>query len=170
MKKFLAVTMTCALLLAGLLACSGGEAPQKRVDLSAFAKALQEKYEFAAYLGEMNPENEYDQETYDRSFPGLLELDLEQRINLVGMITLNNGEIGLAQAKTAEDAARVKEIFQKRIDYMAGDGETPGGAFYPGPTELWRNKSRVVWHGNYVMLICAEECEQIMDEFVALFS
>lgn len=165
MKRFLAVTMACALLLSGLLSCSGGETPQKQADLSAFAKALQEKYEFAAYLGEMDPENEYDKETYDRSFPGLLELDLEQRINLIGMITLNNGEIGLAQAKSPEDAAKVKEIFQKRIDYMV---ET--GAFYPGPIELWQNKSRVVWHGNYVMLICAEECEQIMDEFEALFS
>lgn len=170
MKRFLAVTMTCALLLAGLLACSGGGAPQKQVDLSAFAKALQEKYEFAAYLGEMNPENEYDQETYDRSFPGLLDLELEQRINLIGMITLNNGEIGLAQAKTAQDAAKVKEIFQKRIDYMVGDGETPGGAFYPGPTQLWANSSRIVEHGNYVMLICAEECDQIAGEFNALFA
>ena len=165
MKRFLAVTMTCALLLAGLLACSGGGEAQKQVDLSAFAKALQEKYEFAAYLGEMNPENEYDQETYDRSFPGLLDLELEQRINLIGMITLNNGEIGLAQAKNAQDAARVKEIFQKRIDYMV---ET--GAFYPGPIELWTNYSRIEVKGNYVLLVCAEECDQIAGEFNALFA
>lgn len=170
MKKFLAVTMTCALLLAGLLACSGGGGTQKQADLAAFAKTLQEKYEFAAYLGEMDPENEYDKDTYDRTFPGLLELELEQRINLVGMVTLSNGEIGLAQAKSPEDAAKVKEIFQKRIDYMVGDGKTPGGAFYPGPTQLWADSSRIVDHGNYVMLVCASECDQIVDEFNALFA
>ena len=164
MKKFLAVTLTCALLLAGLLACSGGGEAQKQVDLSAFAKSLQEKYEFAAYLGEMDPENEYDKDTYDQTFPGLLDLELEQRINLIGKITLNNGEIGLAQAKNAQDAARVKEIFQQRIDYMV---ET--GAFYPGPVELWTNNSRIEVNGNYVLLVCAEECDQIVDEFNALF-
>lgn len=78
MKKFLAVTMTCALLLAGLLACSGGEAPQKRVDLSAFAKALTEQYELAAYLSEMTPEYPYCEEDMNRSLPGLLGMDLEQ--------------------------------------------------------------------------------------------
>ncbi len=118
----------------------------------------------------MDPENEYDKDTYDRTFPGLLELKLEQRVNLVGMITLNNGEIGLAQAKSPEDAAKVKEIFQKRVDYMVGDGETPGGAFYPGPTQLWADSSRIVDHGNYVMLVCATECDQIVDEFNALFA
>lgn len=165
MKKFLAVTLSCALLLAGLLSCSGGGEAQKRVDLSAFAKSLQETYEFAAYLGEMDPENEYDKDTYDRTFPGLLGLDLEQRINLVGMITLNNGEIGLAQAKNAGDAARVKDSFQARINYMV---ET--GAFYPGPVELWTNSSRIEVNGNYVLLVCAEECDQIVDEFNALFA
>ncbi len=165
MKRFLAVTMTCALLLAGLLACSGGGAPQKQVDLSAFAKALQEKYEFAAYLGELDPAYEYNKETYDNTMPGLLDLDLEQRINLVGMITLNNGEIGLAQAKNAQDAATVKDIFQHRIDYMV---ET--GAFYPGPVELWTNCSRIEVKGNYVLLVCAEECDQIAGEFNALFA
>lgn len=169
MKRFLAVTMTCALLLAGLLACSGGGEPQKQVDLAAFAKTLQEQHEFAAYLGEMDPENEYDRETYDRSFPGLLELELEQRINLVGMITLNNGEIALAQAKSPEDAAKVKEIFQKRIDYMVGDDDEIGGAFYPGSISLWSECSRIVDHGSYVMLVVGEACDQIVADFNALF-
>ena len=53
---------------------------------------------------ELDPDNEYDRELFDNTMPGLLELDLEQRIYLAGMITLNNGEIGLAQAKSPEDA------------------------------------------------------------------
>lgn len=165
MKRFFVTTMTCALLLAGLLACSGGGTIQKQADLSAFARSLQENYEFAAYLGEMDPENQYDKETYDRSFPGLLDLDLEQRINLISMITLSNGEIGLAQAKNPEDAAKVKDAFQARIDYMV-----ESGAFYPGPVELWTNYYRIEVNGNCVLLVCAEECDQIAGEFNALFA
>ncbi|MCI8762742.1 MAG: hypothetical protein HFF20_10120 [Oscillospiraceae bacterium] len=50
----------------------------------------------ASYLVELDSDNEYDRELFDNTMPGLLELDLEQRIYLAGMITLNNGEIGLA--------------------------------------------------------------------------
>ena len=85
------------------------------------------------------------------------------------MMRLNNGEFSLVQTKNAQDAETVKELFQNRVDYMVGDGESPGGAWYPGPTELWKNSSRVVSHGNYVMMVVAEECGQIVDEFNALF-
>lgn len=170
MKRFLAATMTCALLLAGLLACSGGGAPQKQVDLSAFAKTLQETYEFAGYLSEMTPEYEYFEEDVERALPGLLAMDLQQRVLLHTMININNGEIDLIQAKSPEDAAKAAEIFQARIDYMAGDGENPGGAFYPGPTELWLNSSRVVTQGNYVLMVAGEDCDRIVEDFKALFA
>lgn len=169
MRKTLCAALAAILCLPLLSACTGG-AEEKQVDLSAFARTLQEKYEFAAYLGELDPEYEYNKEIYDNTMPGLLELDLEQRINLVGMITLNNGEVGLAQAKNPEDAASVKEIFQRRIDYMAGDEDEADGAFYPGPIELWTNYSRIVGHGNYVMLVVADNCDEIVGEFEALFA
>ena len=76
MKKFLAVTLTCALLLAGLLACAG-QTEEKQADLSAFAKGLTEQYEFAGYLTEMTPEYPYYEEDMNRCLPGLLEMDLE---------------------------------------------------------------------------------------------
>lgn len=170
MKRFLTATMTCALLLAGLLACSSEGAPQKQVDLSAFAKALTEKYEFAGYLSEMTPEYEYFEEDVERALPGLLAMDLQQRVLLHTMININNGEIDLIQAKSPEDAAKAAEIFQARIDYMAGDGENPGGAFYPGPTELWLNSSRVVTQGNYVLMVAGEDCDRIVEDFKALFA
>lgn len=168
MKKFLAVTLSCALLLAGLLACAG-KGEDKQADLSAFAKTLTETYEFAGYLTEMTPEYPYYEEDMNRSLPGLLEMDLEQMVIYMTMITLNNGEFSMVQAKSPEDAARAAEIFQGLIDYMAGDGDEIGGAFYPGPTELWRNSSRVEIQGNYVLMVAGEDCDRIVDDFKALF-
>ncbi len=168
MKKFLTVTLASALLLAGLLSCSGGS-QEKQVDLSAFAKSLQEKYEFASYLTEMTPEYPYYEQDMANNLPGLLDMDLEQMVIYMTMITLNNGEFSMVQAKSPQDAAKAAEIFQARIDYMAGDGESPGGAFYPGPTELWLNSARVVTQGNYVLMVVGEECEQIVEDFNALF-
>ncbi len=171
MKKFiLSMGLTAAAVLLLLLSSCAGAPAQKQADLSAFAQTLQEKYEFAAFLTEQDPEaDEFAKQSIEQYLPGLLDLDLEQRVVYMSMMTLNNGEFSMVQAKTAEDAAKVKEIFQARIDYMAGDGETPGGAWYPGPTELWTNSSRVEVNGNYVLMVCHEECDQIVDEFNALF-
>lgn len=169
MKKFLTVTLASALLLAGLLSCSGGS-QEKQVDLSAFAKSLQEKYEFASYLTEMTPEYPYYEQDMANNLPGLLDMDLEQMVIYMTMITLNNGEFSMVQAKSPQDAAKAAEIFQARIDYMAGDGDEIGGAFYPGPTELWRNSSRVVTQGNYVMMVTGEDCDRIVEDFKALFA
>ena len=67
MKKFLAVTLTCALLLAGLLACAG-QTEEKQAD--------------------MTPEYPYYEEDMNRCLPGLLEMELEQMVIYMTMITL----------------------------------------------------------------------------------
>ncbi|MFG6351988.1 MAG: DUF4358 domain-containing protein [Oscillospiraceae bacterium] len=166
MKKFvLSLGLTAVALLVLLTSCTGGQT-QKQADLSAFAQTIQEKYEFAAYLMEQDPEaDEFAKQSIEQYLPGLLDLDLEQRVIYMSMITMNNGEFSMVQAKSAEDAAKVGEIFQARIDYMAGDGKTPGGAWYPGPTELWTNSARVEVNGCYVLMVTAEECDQIVSEF-----
>lgn len=162
-----------ALCAAAALCLSAGCAArkeEKQADLSAFAGALKENYEFAAYLMELDPEaEEYARESIEQYLPGLLELDLEQRVIYMSMMRLNNGEFSMVQTKSPQDAETVKELFQNRVDYMVGDGESPGGAWYPGPTELWTNSSRVEVHGNYVLMVVAEECDQIVSEFNALF-
>ena len=75
----------------------------------------------------------------------------------------------LAQAKSPEDAEEVRESFQARIDYMAGDEEEPGGAFYPGPIRLWTNSAQVVVRGNYVLMVVADDGDEIVSRFDALF-
>lgn len=169
MKKALCAVLAAVLTLSLLSACAG-ETQQEPVDLSAFAQTLRETYEFAQHLSAMDPDaEEFAKQSIEQYLPGLLNMDLEQRVICMSMMRLNNGEFSLVQTKNAQDAETVKELFQNRVDYMVGDGESPGGAWYPGPTELWRNSSRVVSHGNYVMMVVAEECGQIVDEFNALF-
>ncbi len=169
MKKALCAVLAAVLTLSLLSACAG-ETQQEPVDLSAFAQTLRETYEFAQHLSAMDPDaEEFAKQSIEQYLPGLLDMDLEQRVICMSMMRLNNGEFSLVQTKNAQDAETVKELFQNRVDYMVGDGESPGGAWYPGPTELWKNSSRVVSHGNYVMMVVAEECGQIVDEFNALF-
>ena len=44
-----------------------------------------------------------------------------------------------------------------------------GGAWYPEPTRIWTENSRVVSNGNYVMMVVHENCDAIVDAFNALF-
>ena len=90
MKKTVRAALAAILVLSLLSACAGGTpAPQKQVDLSSFAKTLQEKYDFASYLVEMTPEYEYYEEDMERAFPALLEMDLEQQVVLMTLININ---------------------------------------------------------------------------------
>ncbi len=160
----------CAAAVLCLSALSGCGTQEKQANLSAFAKTLQEKYEFAAYLKELDPEaDEYARQSIEQYLPGLLEMDLEQRVICMSMMRLNNGEFSMVQAKDSQGAEKVRELFQNRVDYMVGDGESPGGAWYPAATELWANNSRVEVHGSYVLMVVAEECDEIAAEFSALF-
>ena len=52
---------------------------------------------------------------------------------------------------------------------MVGDGNGPGGAQYPMAMDQWENNSRIVSNGNYVMMIVHENCDDIVNEFNALF-
>ena len=69
------------------------------------------------------------------------------------------------EAKSAEDAAKVKEIFQARMDSKSTEG--PGN--YPEEVEMWQRSSKLADHGNYVLLVCHGDAEAIVGEFNALF-
>ena len=80
------------------------------------------------------------------------------------MMSMNMGEMALVQVKNSSDVAKVKSIFQARIDSMVN-----GGAWYPEPTRIWTEQSRVVSNGNYVMMVVGEDCDSIVKDFNALF-
>ena len=66
---------------------------------------------------------------------------------------------------------KVKDIFQARIDYQVGDEKTPGGAWYPESIEGWKNGSRIVSNGNFVMLVALSTgADDVVASFNALFA
>ncbi len=137
-------------------------APAEGVDLSAFYADMTGQYQFG-FLELASTE------LLDGYYAGLSGIAAKQCLVYITQMSMNNGEFGLVQVEDSADVEAVKAIFQARIDYMAGDGEGPGDAWYPGPTEQWKNNSRVVSNGNYVMMVVHENCDDIVAAFNALF-
>lgn len=167
---------TCSVLLAAALSVSllagcgsgpdagssGSANPGTQVDLTAFADKVQSSYELPNLT-------QADQELIDSYYPGLSDLSLEQSAIYVSMMSMSNGELALVQLSDAADVDKAEESFQSRIDYMVGDGNGPGGAWYPEPTRIWDECSRIVSNGNYVMMVVSESCDSIVSDFNNLF-
>lgn len=164
LKKIVTLAMAAMMAIA-LVACGNTAAKPtatpEPVDLAAFG----EKYVTEQLMPPLLDTNEdMGKQILDTSYSGLSDLDLEQCLPYVSMMSINNTEMVLVQAKSADDAAKVKDIFQARIDAMVG-----GGAFYPETTEIWTNNSEIVEKGNYVALVVSEDKDTIVEEFNALF-
>ena len=109
-------------------------------------------------------------ELLDSYYPGLAEIAAKQRRVYIAAISAAVGEIALVEVENAEDVQAVEDIFQARIDYQVGDDAAPGGAWYPETIEGWKTKSRIVSHGNYVMLAVGDASASAVEEFEALFA
>lgn len=133
------------------------------VDLQSFAETTLGNYDFSAMM-------EVDSQGIDAYFSGLSSISLSQQvINQCIMSPSPVGDFALVQVSDSKDVDAVKAIFQARIDYMTGaDGGQPG-AWYSGPTEMWQNSSRIASNGDYIMLIVHEKCDDIVNDFNALF-
>lgn len=132
------------------------------VDLAAFYTSVTSQYEFG-FL------QLADGALIDGYYPGLTSIGTEQCLVYVVQMSMNNGEFGLVQVKDSADVDAVKAIFQARIDQMVGTDDNPGAAWYPGAIESWKNNSRVVSNGNYIMMVVHENCDDIVAQFNALF-
>ena len=142
---------------------SSSSAPAASVNLSDFYTTTTGKYQFSFMM-------EADETMLATFFTGLDGQPLSQQVlYLCGMSPSPHGDFALVQVSDPKNVDTVKAIFQARIDYMVGDGNGPGGAWYPGPTEQWQNNSRVVSNGNYVMMVVHENCDDIVAAFNALF-
>ena len=133
------------------------------VDLTAFYESLVSGQKLPAM---MLTEGEA-LETY---YSGLSSISTNQCSVYMTMISAAVGELALVEVQDAADVEAVKEIFQARIDYQVGDDENPGGAWYPGSIESWKNDSRIVSNGNCVMLVACEGADDVVAAFNALFA
>lgn len=175
MKKAFSLALAAVLLLSALSACAkpgnNGSTPpaQEKVDLAAFAQTVQENHEFSGFLEKIDTQDpdmgEFMAEMLGNYYPGLTDLDLEQQEIYMSMISFSSGELALVQAKSADDAAAVKDIFQARIDAKT----TEGAGNYPEEVEMWQRDARVATQGSCVLLVCHEDADAIVDEFNALF-
>ena len=139
-------------------------AESKSVDLAAFFET------FAS--GENRPAMmQADGEVLDAFYPGLSAIKTKQCGVYTAMISAAVGELALVEVENSADVQAVKDIFQARINYQVGDDENPGGAWYPQTIEGWKNGSRIVSNGNYVMLIALSEgADDVVNSFNALFA
>ena len=230
MKKFFALTLSIALLLALLCACGasdsqtsavpsdppeesasvpptdapsqepseepGGEPTEEvpsdpgKVDLAAFYLGLTEKYAVCdtpeqAYPDDLVNDDSYFEPGTDMEqrqewleeqrevlreaaqaiYPDLSGIATEQCLVYAPMFNLDAAESVLVQVSDAADVDAVKDILQARVDTQAN-----GGAFYPFAVEIWKNNSRIVSNGCYIMLIVSGDCDAVVNEFNALFS
>ena len=110
-------------------------------------------------------------EALEAFYPGLSAIKTKQCGVYTAMISAAVGELALVEVENSKDVQAVKDIFQARINYQVGDDQNPGGAWYPDSIEGWKNGSRIVSNGNYVMLVALNEgADAAVDSFNALFA
>lgn len=140
------------------------EAPSAgKVDLAAF-------YETALTKGEWPAMGPMEGEALDAFYPGLTAIGANQCIVSMAMMGSVVAEIALVEVQTTAEAEAVKAIFQARINYQVGDETNPGGAWYPESIEGWKNDSRVVVNGNYIMMVAHSAADEVVSAFEALFA
>lgn len=138
--------------------------PAPAVDLAAFYETLSASEDWPAMMLA-------EGEVLDAFYPGLSDIATSQCAVYTAMISASVGEIALVEVQNADDVQKVKDIFQARIDYQVGDDENPGGAWYPQTIEGWRDGSRIVSNGNFVMLVAtSEKSDDVVAAFNALFA
>lgn len=130
------------------------------VDLNAFVSDLtaQSGGNFVADV------NVVEYEMANDLYPGISDISTKQLVIYQPMMSAVVCEIALAEVSNSADVDAVKAIFQSRIDTQVN-----GGAWYPDSIAGWQNNSRIVSHGNYVMMIAWMYCDDAVSAFDALF-
>ncbi|MDO4315288.1 MAG: DUF4358 domain-containing protein [Oscillospiraceae bacterium] len=138
--------------------------PAPTADLTAFYDTLSAGEDWPAMM-------QAEGEVLDAFYPGLSDISTNQCAVYTAMISAAVGEIALVEVRSADDVQKVQDIFQARVDYQVGDDENPGGAWYPQTIEGWKNGSRIVSNGNFVMLVALSDgADGVVTAFNALFA
>lgn len=163
MKKMMAAALAMVMMLA-LAACgssNGGDTAKEAPDLNKYYE------DFMASLGEGNAPAmmELDADMTEAFYPGLNEVETKQKVMQAAAMSAVAYEFALVEVSNADDAAKVLEIFQARID-----AQVNGGAWYPETTAAWE-KAAIISGDNVVALIVAGEQQfAAEDAFDKLFA
>jgi hypothetical protein len=133
------------------------------VDLTAFYSTLAAGKDWPAQTA-------LEGETMEAFYPGLAAVSAKQCGVYTATMSAAVGEIALVEVTDAADVQKVKDIFQSRIDDQVGDDQNPGGAWYPDTIAGWKDNSRIVSNGRYVMLVAMKGADDIVAGFHALFA
>ena len=130
------------------------------IDLNQFVFDLADKHgeNFAANA------NVVEFGMHNDLYPGIADIGTKQLVIYQPMMGAVVCEIALAEVSNTADVEAVKDIFQARID-----AQVDGGAWYPESIEGWKNNSRIVTNGNFVMMIAWQFCDDAVADFNALF-
>lgn len=160
MKKLTAMALA-ALTLVGLLTACGGEkeSDTPEVDLEAFYTDLEEGYGWVdGYMVDI------EGELLDSYYPGLSDIETEQFVAKMPLMSSVVNELVFLQCGTEEDAELAAGILQDRITVQA-----EGGAWYPESMEAW-SRGIVLRQGTYVAMVAsAEHQDEIAGGFNDLF-
>lgn len=155
MKKRIAMLALALCMMGAIAGCKPADkSTQKEVDLTPFFDSVKEKHDMQMGLEQVNSD------MLAMYYEGLEDLAPKQLFVYISALTISSQEFAFVQAKDSEQASKVADIFQSRITH-----QVEGGAWYPEPTEQWKNNSRIVTEGNYVALIVHPDADEIMKEF-----
>lgn len=148
MKKRIVMVLLAAIMLT-LSACGGQQepvsGPEPGTPLEEFYHAVLAMYPDSS--DELIFFEESDPNLIDSFYQGLSEVELAQQAFYMHPISATPCEIALAETKNVEDAQRVADIFQARINQGATD------TFYPENAKGWQTNAQVYQSGCFVCMI-----------------
>ena len=146
-----AFALLVILVIATLCGCGNekAEGPEPGTPLATFYQAILDMQPVDAEELILFEEN--DPNLIASFYPGLEKIELNQQAFYMPPIATHPCEIVFAEAKNSEDAQKVAEIFQARID-MGSDNSN-----YPESAEGWKLYAQVQRSGNFVCMIVLPE-------------
>ena len=148
---------------AGMTACGkdtsgGGQSVDLRAAYEAAIAQVNEE------LGDNAPAllEETAVELLNGYYPGIADIQLKQSVFFLSP-TATSCEVAMVEVADSADAAKVRDIFQTRVDTMAND------TMYPDEAAMWKNSATVSVNGSYVVLEVLPEGCTVPDAFLARF-
>lgn len=164
-KKQMAWLLALALMLCALTAC-GKKATEPSKDAPATSEAavaldLKQVYDNLIAAQENKDELVLFEMTDDELsafYPGLLDVEIKQRVGFVAPVPGAPSEIVLLELASAKDLETVQKIFQTRIDQAGSNTELSEEA------AQWNANAKIEIKGNYIGMLVLPDGYTVPDD------